>query len=138
MIEELFTKEQKDLRDRARGLAEEVIRPVAAKYDVEQEFPWEVQKAIAQADFFGVWIPEEYGGMGGGVLDLCLVVEEFSRRSVHEPGQSLRFRSQEEVCEGTFLGFDPRGFLQIRTSAGDRIIAAGEIIEREDVHHAER
>jgi butyryl-CoA dehydrogenase len=26
-----------------------------------------------------VWIPREYGGLSGGVLDLCIVVEEFSR-----------------------------------------------------------
>jgi butyryl-CoA dehydrogenase len=55
------------------------MRPVAAKYDVEQTYPWEVQEAIRDAGLSGVWIPEQYGGMGGGVLDLCLVVEEFSR-----------------------------------------------------------
>ncbi len=79
MIAEMFTKEQVELRNRARELAKTVMRPVAAKYDVEQEYPWEVQKAIKEAGFSGVWIPEQYGGMGGGVLDLCLVVEEFSR-----------------------------------------------------------
>jgi alkylation response protein AidB-like acyl-CoA dehydrogenase len=55
------------------------MRPVAAKYDEAQEYPWEVQKAVKEAGLSGVWIPEEYGGMGGGVLDLCIVVEEFSR-----------------------------------------------------------
>ena len=79
MIEELFTKRQIDLRNRARELADTVMRPVAAKYDVEQTFPWEVHNAIKAAGLSGVWIPEQYGGMGGGVLDLCLVVEEFSR-----------------------------------------------------------
>ena len=79
MIEELYTKEQVELRERARHLAETVMRPVAAKHDVEQSYPWEVQKAIREAGFSGVWIPKEYGGAGGGVLDLCLVVEEFSR-----------------------------------------------------------
>ena len=79
MINELYTPEQIELREQARALAEEVMRPVAAKYDVEQTYPWEVQKAIAAAHLSGVWIPKEYGGLGGGVLDLCLVVEEFSR-----------------------------------------------------------
>jgi len=79
MIEELYTPKQVELRNRARELAETVMRPVAAKYDVEQTYPWEVQHAIRDAGLSGVWIPEEYGGMGGGVLDLCLVVEEFSR-----------------------------------------------------------
>jgi alkylation response protein AidB-like acyl-CoA dehydrogenase len=79
MIRELYTPQQMDLRDRARNLAETVMRPVAAKYDVEQTYPWEVQKAIKAAGLSGVWIPKEYGGLGGGVLDLCIVVEEFSR-----------------------------------------------------------
>jgi len=79
MIQELFTPEQMELRQNARHLADEVMRPVAAKYDVAQEYPWEVQKAIQKAGLSGVWIPKEYGGLGGGVLELCLVVEEFSR-----------------------------------------------------------
>ncbi len=79
MITEPYTPQQIDLRDRARELAETVMRPVAAKYDVEQTYPWEVQQAIKQAGLSGVWIPEEYGGLGHGVLELCLVVEEFSR-----------------------------------------------------------
>ena len=79
MIEELYTPQQIDLRQRARELADTVMRPVAAKYDIEQTYPWEVQQAIRQAGLSGVWIPKEYGGLGGGVLDLCIVVEEFSR-----------------------------------------------------------
>jgi alkylation response protein AidB-like acyl-CoA dehydrogenase len=79
MIKELYTSQQIELQQRARELADTAMRPVAAKYDVEQTYPWEVQKAIKDAGLSGVWIPKEYGGMGGGVLDLCIVVEEFSR-----------------------------------------------------------
>jgi len=79
MIEALYTPMQVDLQRRARELAETVMRPAAAKHDAEQTFPWEVQRAIRDAGLYGVWIPREFGGMGGGVLDLCLVVEEFSR-----------------------------------------------------------
>ena len=79
MTDALYTPMQIDLKKRARELAETVMKPVAAKYDVEQTYPWEVQKAIKEAGLSGVWIPKEYGGMGGGVLDLCMVVEEFSR-----------------------------------------------------------
>jgi butyryl-CoA dehydrogenase len=66
-------------RDKAREMAEKVIRPVAKKYDELQEYPWEVRDALAEAGFFGVWIPKEYGGAGGSLLDLCLVVEQISR-----------------------------------------------------------
>ena len=79
MGDELYTKRNLEFRDRAREVADKAMRPVAAKYDVAQEYPWEVQKAIQAAGLSGVWIPEEYGGAGGSVLDLCLVVEEFAR-----------------------------------------------------------
>jgi butyryl-CoA dehydrogenase len=56
-----------------------VVRPKAAHYDRVQEYPWEIRDALAEAGLFSVWIPKEYGGAGGGVLDLCVVVEELSR-----------------------------------------------------------
>jgi alkylation response protein AidB-like acyl-CoA dehydrogenase len=79
MYKDLYTSQQVELQERAKHLADKVMRPVAAQHDVEQTYPWEVQKAIKEAGLSGVWIPKEYGGMGGGVLDLCIVVEEFSR-----------------------------------------------------------
>jgi len=79
MIRELLTKQNIDFMERAREVAEQHIRPVAAQHDVEQTYPWSVQKAIKAAGLSGVWIPKEYGGAGGTVLDLCLVVEQFSR-----------------------------------------------------------
>ncbi|TMQ65906.1 MAG: acyl-CoA dehydrogenase [Candidatus Eisenbacteria bacterium] len=66
-------------RQRAREVAEKYVRPNAAKYDKAQEYPWDIKDAIAKAGLLGVWIPKEYGGSGGGVLDLCICVEELSR-----------------------------------------------------------
>ena len=42
-------------------------------------FSWAFQKAVKEAGLSGVWIPKDYGGAGGSVLDLCLVVEQFAR-----------------------------------------------------------
>jgi butyryl-CoA dehydrogenase len=39
----------------------------------------EAIKALGEADMLVIYIPEEYGGMGGGALDLCIAVEELSR-----------------------------------------------------------
>jgi alkylation response protein AidB-like acyl-CoA dehydrogenase len=66
-------------RERARAVAEKVVRPLAAKYDRLQEYPWEIKDALAASGLMGVWIPKEYGGSGGGVIDLCICVEELSR-----------------------------------------------------------
>ncbi len=78
-MSELLTTRNLEYVERAREVAEKVMRPVAAKYDAAQEYPWEVQEAIKSAGLSGVWIPKDYGGEGGGVLNLCLVVEQFSR-----------------------------------------------------------
>ncbi len=79
MTKELLSPRNIEYIERAREVAETAMRPVAAKYDQEQAYPWEVQQAIKDAGLSGVWIPEEYGGEGGGVLNLCLVIEQFSR-----------------------------------------------------------
>ncbi len=75
----LLTEEQKMIKDLAHKIAEEKIRPVAAKYDQSEEYPWDVIKVIADSDLFGLFIPEEYGGLGVNVMNLCLATEELSR-----------------------------------------------------------
>jgi alkylation response protein AidB-like acyl-CoA dehydrogenase len=79
MIRELLTKQNIDFMERAREVAEKHIRPIAAQHDVEQTYPWSFQRAVKEAGLSGVWIPKEFGGAGGSVLDLCLVVEQFAR-----------------------------------------------------------
>jgi alkylation response protein AidB-like acyl-CoA dehydrogenase len=74
-----LSEEQITLRDLARRIAEERILPVRAELDETEEFPWAIMKDLADSDMFRVFIPEEYEGLGGGTLDLCLVVEELSR-----------------------------------------------------------
>jgi len=82
----LLSEENLKWRDKARKLANEVVRPLAAKYDKLQEYPSEIKEAFKNAGLFKVWIPKQYGGEadtstlgGGAVLNLCLVVEELSK-----------------------------------------------------------
>ena len=74
-----FTEEQLMIRDLARRIAEEKIVPVRERYDRSGEFPWEIVDEIKKADLFGVFIPEEYGGFGGGITEMAIVTEELSR-----------------------------------------------------------
>ncbi|HUO78070.1 MAG TPA: acyl-CoA dehydrogenase family protein [Thermodesulfovibrionales bacterium] len=74
-----LTEEQIMIRDLARQIAEEKVVPVREELDEKEEFPWEIMKVMAQADLFGLFIPEEYGGLGKGCLELCIAVEELSR-----------------------------------------------------------
>jgi len=78
-LEYFLNEQQKTIKGLARRIAEERIVPVRAELDEKEEFPWEITKELANADMFRVFIPQEYEGLGGGCLDLCLVVEELSR-----------------------------------------------------------
>ncbi|KAF0179878.1 MAG: acyl-CoA dehydrogenase short-chain specific [Nitrospirae bacterium] len=73
-----LTEEQIIIRDLARQIAREKIVPVRAELDETGEFPWEIIKVLAQSDMMGIYIPEEYGGLGKGCLELCIAVEEIS------------------------------------------------------------
>lgn len=73
-----LTDAQKTIRDITRKIATEKIIPVRADLDEKEEFPHDIMRYLAQADLFGLYIPEEYGGFGGGSLDLALAVEELS------------------------------------------------------------
>ena len=75
----LLSEEQIMIRDLARQIAEEKIVPVRAELDETGEFPWDIMKVLAQSDLFGLFIPEEYGGLGKGCFELCIAVEELSR-----------------------------------------------------------
>ncbi len=78
-MEYFFTEQQKTIRELVRRIAEEKILPVRAELDLNGEFPWSIMKDLADADMFRVFVPEEFDGLGGGCLELCLVVEELSR-----------------------------------------------------------
>jgi len=78
-LEYFLSEEQKTIKGLARRVAEERILPVRAELDETEEFPWAIIKDLADADMFRVFVPEEYEGLGGGCLELCLVVEELSR-----------------------------------------------------------
>jgi len=78
-MHELLPERAQQYRERAREVAERAVRPIAAELDRSGEYPWSVIQALRDAELMGIWIPEEYGGQGAGVLDLCVVVEELSR-----------------------------------------------------------
>ncbi|MGH2717484.1 MAG: acyl-CoA dehydrogenase family protein, partial [Actinomycetota bacterium] len=76
-----LSEEQEEFRRAVRAFAEEVIAPRAAEMDATDEYPWDLHKAMVNEGLLGVGYPEEFGGAGGGPLDVCLLVEEISRVS---------------------------------------------------------
>jgi len=78
MVDYLLTEEQKMIKELAHKIAEEKIKPVAAEYDEKEEFPWPIVKVLAESDICGVYIPEQYGGMGAGIMGMAIATEELS------------------------------------------------------------
>jgi alkylation response protein AidB-like acyl-CoA dehydrogenase len=74
-----LTEEQGRLRDMLREFADQEIAPKAARYDEQNEFPWENIKKMRDLGLFGMIFPEEYGGQGLDTLSYVIAVEEISR-----------------------------------------------------------
>jgi len=99
-MEHHLTEEQLTIRDLARTIAEEKVKPVRARYDEENIFPWDIVRELAKVDLFRVFIPTAYDGVveeGYGVTNMCLVTEEISKACA---GIALAFA-------GTALGTFP-------------------------------
>lgn len=73
-----LTDEQKQLQALARRFAREQIAPIAAEYDRREEVPWAVVEKLHQVGLLNAIIPEEYGGLGLGMIDEAIIGEELA------------------------------------------------------------
>ena len=113
-----MTEERKEIQALAREFAMKVVLPLANELDpVGGEIPADLRQQMADMGFFGILIPEEYGGLGLGVFEYCLVAEELARAwmsvaSIMARGNGLSGGFSEEqkakylprVARGEFLG----------------------------------
>jgi len=76
-----FPDELNMLREMVRKFAEQEIKPIAEKIDVEGDIPQDLIQQMAELGFFGICFPEEYGGVGAGEVGYCILSEEISRGS---------------------------------------------------------
>lgn len=73
-----LTETEQAIVDLAGEIAEKKIKPAREEFDRTEDFPWSVVEEFRRAGLFGLFLPEEYGGTGGGVMDLVLAVEKMS------------------------------------------------------------
>jgi alkylation response protein AidB-like acyl-CoA dehydrogenase len=74
-----LTREQSAIQRAAREFAEKEFRGVARELDARETFDDRLWKKAAGLGFLAVFVEEEFGGMGLGYLEQCLIVEEFAR-----------------------------------------------------------
>jgi len=77
-----FSDDQKSLKDQARKFLGEKAGPKIARRvlnDDKLSYDQELWRAVAELGWLGTAIPEEYGGLGLGRLELCVLAEELGR-----------------------------------------------------------
>ncbi|MDT5400803.1 MAG: short-chain 2-methylacyl-CoA dehydrogenase [Mycobacterium sp.] len=117
-----LSEEHEALRATVEDFAQKEVAPVIADYYIREAFPYDLVATMGEMGLFGLPVPEEYGGMGGDYVALCVALEELGRvdQSVAitlEAGVSLgimpiaRFGSDEQkqrwlpaLAEGKALG----------------------------------
>ncbi len=77
-----FTDEQNMLRESVRRMMDKVATPpYIRRLDQEQAYPYELYDAWVEMGLLRMPFPEEYGGLGGNVIDMVIISEELSRKS---------------------------------------------------------
>jgi alkylation response protein AidB-like acyl-CoA dehydrogenase len=93
-----LTEEQEIIRGAAHNFARKVVEPIAAEIDRTDETPHELVAGCAEQGFFGIYTPEEYGGIGTSLLTACLVLEEIAKAS---PAFAGLLSVQAVLCPAT-------------------------------------
>ena len=76
-----FTTEQQALKDSTRLLAEARIAPIAEEADESSRVHQGLMSILAESELLRYTVPEEYGGFGLKVMNLCIIREELARVS---------------------------------------------------------
>ena len=74
-----LSEEHEALRQTVREFARDAVAPVIADYYERHAFPYDLVRQMGKMGLFGLPFPEEYGGMGGDYLALCVALEELAR-----------------------------------------------------------
>ncbi|XP_022084242.1 medium-chain specific acyl-CoA dehydrogenase, mitochondrial-like [Acanthaster planci] len=73
-----LSDEQKEYQDLARKFTREEIIPKAPEYDKTGEYPWDIIRKAFDVGLMNAHIPASVGGLGMGILDSCIIAEEFA------------------------------------------------------------
>ncbi|MGI0071603.1 MAG: acyl-CoA dehydrogenase family protein [Thermoplasmata archaeon] len=74
-----FTPDQEAFRTAARAFLQKEVAPIVAEMDETEEFPRASVAKLRSEGYFGVPIPEEYGGLGLGKVGYCIFLQEMGR-----------------------------------------------------------
>jgi len=97
-----FTPEHRALREMVRAFVQKEVRPHAARWDEEGEFPADTVRRLGELGLLGVMVPEEYGGAGMDTISYAIAVEEIGRG---DGSLGLTVASHNSLCTAHILSF---------------------------------
>ena len=74
-----LSPDELELQAYSRAFADRVIRPRAAAIDRDEQYPWDIVKALGEAGFLGMTLPQALGGQGRSFLEAVLAIEEMAK-----------------------------------------------------------
>jgi short-chain 2-methylacyl-CoA dehydrogenase len=74
-----LSEEHEALRATVAEFAQKEVAPVIGDYYIREKFPYDLVATMGEMGLFGLPVPEEYGGMGGDYVALCVALEELGR-----------------------------------------------------------
>ncbi len=74
-----FTADQLAIRETIRELVQDKVVPRAAEIDQKPEYPKDIERLFAENGILGIPFPEEYGGVSGSSVSICMGVEEIAK-----------------------------------------------------------
>lgn len=98
----LLSEEQLEMQKMFREFALKEVAPLAIEIDENHRFPSENIKKMQELGYFGIPIPEEYGGIGMDNLTYMLCIEEMARVCA---STAVILAVHTSLGAGTFLQF---------------------------------
>src|SRR6059058_5249361 len=74
-----FPEEVQALRDGVREIVQGKVAQRAAEIDEKGEYPKDIEKLFAQNGILGIPFPEQYGGISGSSVSICMGIEEIAK-----------------------------------------------------------
>jgi acyl-CoA dehydrogenase len=96
-----FSDEQNLLREQAQGFLRDKCPPAVVRRVLDGDEPYaaDVWKGMVELGWTAVTIPEAYGGIGLGHLELCVIAEELGRSLAPTPFSSSVYVATEALLQ---------------------------------------
>ena len=101
-LQQFLSEDEKMIQSMARQFAEGEVEPLSERTDREHRFPEELRPKLAELGFWGIVIPEEYGGAEISPVAYSLIVEEVARACA---STSVIFCAHNSLCAWPIVEF---------------------------------